>query len=82
MRSFGNGRYYKDAGLKMLKALIDTCAVKSLKESDGLLLHSTYCKSTPINHSDDWGVDECSVWGDYYYMEALTRAVKKWNPYW
>ena len=34
-------KYYKDAGLKMLKALIDTCAVKNLKESDGLLLHST-----------------------------------------
>mgnify|MGYP004465745343 CR=1 FL=1 len=40
-----------------------------------------------INHSvyswhDGLGIDEGSIWGDYFYLEALTRFKKKWNPYW
>ena len=28
------------------------------------------------------GVDECVSWGDYFYMEALTRLTKDWELYW
>ena len=28
------------------------------------------------------GVDEGNIWGDYYFMEALVRSSKRWNPYW
>ena len=28
------------------------------------------------------GVDECVIWGDYFYMEALTRLLRDWEPYW
>lgn len=31
---------------------------------------------------DHKGVDECNAWGDYFYMEALTRMHKKWELYW
>ena len=36
--------------------------------------HEKYC--TPE------GVDECTSWGDYFYMEALTRLTKDWEMYW
>ena len=29
------------------------------------------------------GVDECVIWGDYYFMEALTRLKNpNWEMYW
>jgi unsaturated chondroitin disaccharide hydrolase len=28
------------------------------------------------------GVDECNLWGDYYYFEALVRLSKDWEMYW
>ena len=27
-------------------------------------------------------VDECNSWGDYFYMEALTRMNQDWELYW
>ena len=44
--------------------------------------HSTYNRHTPTNTCRNKGVDECCSWGDYYYMEALTRMVTDWNRYW
>lgn len=26
--------------------------------------------------------NECNIWGDYFFMEALLRSEKDWNPYW
>lgn len=28
------------------------------------------------------GVDECNLWGDYFYMELLTRLTTDWRMYW
>lgn len=28
------------------------------------------------------GIDEANLWGDYFYMEALTRRTRRWQPYW
>lgn len=48
-----------------------------LEVSDALLLHSVY--SLPEGN----GVDEGSLWGDYFYMELLTRlTLPGWKPYW
>lgn len=74
--------YYRSAAKRLLKALVDLCAVKSPEESNGLLLHGVYGKKTPFNDCIDHGIDECNLWGDYYYMEALIRLSKDWNPYW
>jgi len=68
--------YYLSNAKKLLKALVDKCAVKSGKESNGLLLHGTYARGTRSNSCTDRGVDECNTWGDYYYLEALSRCVK------
>lgn len=69
---------YHNAALTMLNSLIDNYAVKPEDNSNGLLLHAVYSK--PANS----GVDECNIWGDYFYMEALARLIKKndFNPYW
>lgn len=74
--------YYTSAAKRLLKALADLCAVRSPEQSNGLLLHGVYGKKTPFNDCIDHGIDECNLWGDYYYMEALTRLTKDWNPYW
>lgn len=74
--------FYRGMARRLLKALADHCAVKDSSESNGLLLHGTYAKSSPYNTCPNLGVDECNSWGDYYYMEALTRLSGDWNPYW
>lgn len=65
------------------------CMVGSLAEnyaagadSNGLLLHGTYSKKSPYNTCTPEGVDECVSWGDYFYMEALTRLTCDWKTYW
>lgn len=74
--------YYTSAAKRMMKALVDTCAAKSPASSNGQLLHGVYGRKTPYNDCIDHGIDECNLWGDYYYVEALTRLTKDWNPYW
>ncbi len=74
--------YYRSIARRLLKALYDVCAVKSPEESDGQLLHGVYGRKTPYNDCIDHGIDECNLWGDYYYVEALVRLSKDWNPYW
>lgn len=66
----------------LIKPLIDLCSAKSPEESNGQLLHGVYGRKTPYNDCIDHGIDECNLWGDYYYVEALTRLSKIWNPYW
>lgn len=67
---------------QLMKALVDLCSAKSPKQSNGQLLHGVYGRKTPYNDCIDHGIDECNLWGDYYYVEALTRLTKKWNSYW
>lgn len=74
--------YYSDIAKKILRSLARHYAVKEEDHSNGQLLHGTYAKKSPYNTVCDNGVDECSVWGDYYYLEALVRCTKNWNPYW
>ncbi|MBO1751308.1 glycoside hydrolase family 88 protein [Actinotalea sp. BY-33] len=69
---------YATAGLDMLRALVAgyTPAAEGV-ESDALLLHSVYDAPKGI------GVDEGSLWGDYFYLEALVRHTDPgWVPYW
>ena len=66
----------------LFKSVYDNYAVKSFTESNGLVLHSTYSNHSPYNTCNHCGVDECNIWGDYFYMEALTRLLKDWRQYW
>ena len=74
--------YYKEIAQKIMKSLVEHYAVKDLEKSNGLLLHSTYSKRSPYNTCNHYGVDECNIWGDYYYFEALIRLAMQWDPYW
>lgn len=74
--------YYTKLAKQMMKSVVDHYAVKDSKESNGLVLHSTYSNHSPYNTCNHYGVDECNSWGDYFYMEALTRLTKEWNQYW
>lgn len=73
--------YTRIAG-QIMKSLYDNYAVKDEKLSNGLVLHSTYSNHSPYNTCNHYGVDECNSWGDYFYMEALTRLSKDWELYW
>lgn len=74
--------YYRSAAKKFMKSLADHYAVKDYQKSNGQVLHSTYSNHSPYNTCNHYGVDECNLWGDYFYMEALTRLHKSWNSYW
>ena len=69
---------YLNAAKNMINSLIDGYLTKDIPESNGLLLHAVYGK--PMNN----GVDECNIWGDYFYMEALARLIKgkDFRAYW
>lgn len=73
---------YRKLAAQMLKSLADNYAVKDFTKSNGLVLHGTYSKKSPYNTCTPAGVDECVSWGDYFYMESLTRFVKDWEMYW
>ncbi|MCD8189920.1 MAG: glycoside hydrolase family 88 protein [Clostridiales bacterium] len=67
---------------QMLASLTARYAVPQPVPGAGLLLHGTYSKKSPYNTCTPEGVDECTGWGDYFYMEALTRLTGNWYPYW
>lgn len=74
--------FYRSIAEKVLRSVVVNYAVKDVSESNGLVLHGTYSKKTPFNTCTQEGVDECVSWGDYFYMEALTRLNKDWQSYW
>ena len=61
--------FFRNAADLMLNALIDTCA-NSNKETDCLLSHVTGA----LHHNK--GIDDCAMYGDYFYFEALVHALK------
>lgn len=67
---------YEGAVDAMMYSLYENYSTKDTPESNGLLLHAVYSK--PHNN----GVDECNIWGCYYYMEALVRMLKCTKAYW
>lgn len=78
-----DSEYYTSVALKLLKQMIDKYSVKDPKKSNGLLLMGTYSKKSPYNTCTEAGVDECVIWGDYFYMEALYRVLDpEWKSYW
>ncbi len=74
--------YYIGEAKKIMNALIKHCAASDFTQTNGLLLHGTYCRESEFNEQVDRGVDECSGWGDYFYFEGLMRLVSDWKLYW
>jgi unsaturated chondroitin disaccharide hydrolase len=69
-------RPFENAALRILASLAENYTSERDAKSNGILLHSVY------NKPKREGVDECSIWGDYFYVEALTRVLRSWKPYW
>lgn len=67
---------YLNAVDRIMYSLFENYSTKDTPESNGLLLHAVY------NHRVGKGVDECNLWGCYYYMEALARMGKGVEAYW
>jgi len=67
---------------QMMYSLWTDYSVRDPRISNGQVLHGTYSKKSPYNTCTPEGVDECVSWGDYFYMEALTRLSTEWDPYW
>lgn len=59
---------------KIMTSLSENYTTKGNPDANGILTEGMY-------HRND-GARECVIWGDYFYMEALVRLNKKWDPYW
>lgn len=73
---------WRDLASRMTASLVRHYAVTDPAVSNGQILHGTYSKKTPFNTCRGEGVNECVSWGDYYYLEALTRLKGGWSTYW
>lgn len=58
----------------VIKSLYDNYSTRNIPDSTGFLTKGMY-------HRTD-GADECVIWGDYFYFEAIVRLLKEWNPFW
>lgn len=68
---------YESAAAQMLEAVIDKCTGDIGREYDGLIYHVTHALP------QGFGIDECAIYGDYFYLEALMRYKNPdWNRYW
>ena len=63
-------RAYRRRGRTILRSLIDNYSTAGHPGSNALILHGVYDKPKSV------GVDEGNLWGDYFYLEALTRAIR------
>jgi unsaturated chondroitin disaccharide hydrolase len=66
---------YMGAAVQILTALDDRY-LAPIEGSNGLLAHAVYHWPKRV------GVDECCIWGDYFYLEALMRLRHAWRSYW
>lgn len=65
------------AAHELIAALVRGYTPMSPEAADALILHSVY------DLPKDNGVDEGTLWGDYFYLEALTRLARPgWRPAW
>lgn len=74
--SDGKRIFYEKNAQLILENLQRGYTTKDCPQSNGLLLHGVYDKNSQK------GVDECMIWGDYFYTEAITRVAKSWFSYW
>jgi unsaturated chondroitin disaccharide hydrolase len=71
-----DGERYQRKALDMLSSLSNAYTTKDKAESNGILMHAVYGKP---NNS---GIDECVIWGDYFYMEALGTVLGSAIRFW
>ncbi|MEU5675273.1 glucuronyl hydrolase, partial [Micromonospora sp. NPDC047753] len=68
---------YRKAAAEILRSLIAHYSTGGHPASNALILHGVYDKPKSV------GVDEGTLWGDYFYLEALARAtIPGWTSPW
>lgn len=67
---------YERAAAGMIATLSSHYLSDDQRPGAGTLKHAVYHKPNRI------GVDESCIWGDYFYLEALVRLTRTWEPYW
>lgn len=69
---------------KIMTSLVKNYGAKVEDITNGLLYKGTYANASPYNKRKvGTGVDECVLWGDYFYVEALYRLYNpEWKMYW
>jgi unsaturated chondroitin disaccharide hydrolase len=78
---------YWQAGLTVMKSLLDEPYLSAIKAHQGILLHSIYHEPNGWDHKPEknrTAYGESSMWGDYHMREAalyLSRVVKKESYY-
>ncbi|UUZ96951.1 glycoside hydrolase family 88 protein [Paenibacillus sp. P25] len=69
-------RKYEEKALYVLASLAAGYTTRDIPESNGILKHAVYNKPRGM------GINECNIWGDYFYFEGLVRVLKSWRLYW
>jgi hypothetical protein len=70
-------KIFESAANQLLEAVIDGYSGEFDVEYEGLIHHVT--AGVPQNI----GIDECAIYGDYFYLEALMRYKNPdWVRYW
>ena len=68
---------YAKAADEIMASLLDNYRSETGDGIEGLMKSGTYY------YAGNLGIDECCIFGDYFYMEALVRYIKPdWNKYW
>lgn len=68
---------FESAAAQLLEAVIDKCTGDIGVDYDGLICHVTHARP------QGQGIDECAVYGDFFYLEALARyLVPDFKKYW
>ncbi len=69
--------YYKASADSIMSSLLDKYITSDTDSKDGLMNSGTYY------YAGNLGINECCIFGDYFYMEALARYLKTdWKKYW
>ena len=69
--------HYDRIASQLLQTLMVQASARDDEACDGLLKHGVYAWALGK------GIDECNLWGDYFYMEALYRLYQpQWSGYW
>lgn len=70
-------KIFENAAAILTEAVIDDCTGDIGADYDGLICHVTH--ALPQGQ----GIDECAVYGDYFYLEVLARyLVPNFKKYW
>ena len=71
-----NRATYEAAALSIVETLGERYLLPLGEPGGGILAHAVYHMPNRV------GVDEACIWGDYFFLEALVRLTRVWEPYW